>query len=174
MKISEVEVGAEYGAVERPRSRANYSRVRPRKVRAEEIVTREESRYTSDWTPRRNVQMRRVKVTFLDDPVAGHRWNEIADAPKDSTRVVEARQLVALWSEIGGEVEAKIALEQERDAQHAAMTARLEALGFRDEDDTGWAYITSEIYDGRVTHSLSASHGAAERLLELAEAGAAR
>lgn len=67
MKISDIEVGGEYGVLDSPKAR-RYGRQEtlPRKVRVLEIVTEEQSRRSGGgYGPSIKVNVRRVKVEML-------------------------------------------------------------------------------------------------------------
>lgn len=177
MKIGEVEIGVEYAALDSPKSRGRYGGgIRPRRVKAVEIVTREEKRYTSTWTPSKKVNVKRVKVEFLDEEAETGRWsyNEIASAKQGAKRVIEARQLVTTWDVVAPEVEAKQAREALREQTREALEARLSAL-VPEETKRGYWTTDVNVYEGGdVRRRATFSDEALDNILALAEAGAAK
>ena len=129
MKIGDVEIGKEYGALDAPRS-GRYGRTIPRQVKALEIVTVEETRYHGYTSGSTKVNKRRVKVEFLDgteEELRGYRYDAIKKAARGATLVIEARQLVAPWSELRGDILAR----QREEEKRIAISRRRSRLGSR-------------------------------------------
>jgi len=167
MKIGDVEIGKEYGALDAPRS-GRYGRTIPRQVKALEIVTVEETRYHGYTSGSTKVNKRRVKVEFLDgteEELRGYRYDAIKKAARGATLVIEARQLVAPWSELRGDILARQREEEKRIAIEEALSARLKALGFKIE----WGVCSIRVRGQRM--EVEFSDKAVEKILTLAEAG---
>lgn len=170
MKIGEVVVGKEYAAHDSPAER--HSRTLPRQVKVLEIVVEEEKvygRYSSAVT---TAKKRRVKVEVLGLPEGRpSNWHrdKIKNAEKGATLVIEARMLVALWSEVRTEVAKKVETEQKRVALQDALEARLDALKLGEHR----GHIS--VSEGRLDNASLSVYGTVgvEKLLALAEAGMA-
>lgn len=169
MKLSDIVIGQEYGATDHPRS--NYRRT-PRQVRVMEIVTETERVQGGTWTatPRmRNV--RRVKVKVLDASIEKSWGYKIASAKKNTTVIVDAKQLVALWSDLAPAIREKAEEEQRKADAENAMVARITAiLGKRHANEWGFWHVRTtgrgielEVDDPKVL----------DKLLTLAEMGKA-
>lgn len=134
MKISEVVVGEQYGALDSPSGRRSYGSQDPRQVEVLEIVTVEEEYWRDGGftasLAKRNV--RRVKVKVLDATTKdGWRYDKIATAKKDAVLTVEARQLVGKWADLHPHILERIEREQARQAKQAELEARIKKAGFK-------------------------------------------
>jgi len=169
MKVGEVEIGTEYGALASPRVKGYYaSRTRPRQVKAVEIVKQEKVRYTGAWTPQKKVQIRRVKVELLDTPLDnGSSWEPIESRAQGSVVVIEARQLIAPWADLVKDVKKGIEVAAARDALEARLEARIKELGFKGGD----VWVQVRIQGEKLISDIEFSGKDLDRILELAEAG---
>lgn len=133
MKIGDIEVGAEYGAMDEP-SR-HHSGAMPRRVEVVEIVTVQEDYWQGGgFSSRRATRnVRRVKVRTLDEALQTKAYyrDKILTAKRGTTITVEARQLVAPWPELAPAVAARIEAEQKRAARKSEIEAALKAAGFK-------------------------------------------
>lgn len=175
MKIGDIEVGAEYAAHDNPQAKGYYARkIRPRQVKVVEIVTREETQYGGAWSPSKKVNIRRVKVEFLDDPVSKSSYR-VAAKPKGQQLVIEARKLIGPWSQYSTQVAKQIREKQEEDAAEAALDKRIEALfgkGLQNRSG-GYAYGDVSRYGGKLRETLRVEGTCVDQLLTWAEAGKA-
>lgn len=130
MKIGEVIVGEEYGAVDEPSRR--YSQTTPRQVKVLEIVVVEEKVWARWGGKQQTRNVRRVKIKVLDDkPKGGRMWDTIQVATKGTVLTVEARKLVAPWSDLEPVLRARVEAEQKRAAKEAEIITRLKKVGFK-------------------------------------------
>lgn len=129
MKIGDVKVGdiLALDASER------YSRSLPRKVEVLSIPSVEVEYWRSQGfhSTKATRTVRRVEVKFLDLPTG--KMNRFArrdfQAVKQGAKlVVEAKYLIAPWSDVAKDVDARIERERKKAANKAAAEARLEYL----------------------------------------------
>lgn len=173
MKIGDIEVGGEYAVHDDPK--ASY-RSLPRMVKVVEIVTVEEEYWSgsSFHSERKKRNVKRVKVEFLDLPTTentsyNHRLTGLA---KGTVKVLEARLVIAPWSAVRDDVKKRIEMANARDAEEAALEARVKALGFKGaRKDDAWVQVRE--YGGELTREIEFSGKGLDRILELAEAGLA-
>lgn len=133
MKIGDVIVGKNYGAVDEPAKRHYSGNSNPRKVRVLEIVTVEEEYWSGSYSvSRQKRNVRRVKIQLLDEaqPSRSYYRNKIASAEKDTTLVVEARQIVGAWTDLSPAIHARIREEQAKLDLTNSLRYRLETAGF--------------------------------------------
>lgn len=174
MKIGEVTIGTDYGAVDEPTGRGRYSGTTPRQVRAEKIVTVEEQywrsggRYSSSRSTR---NVRRIKVTLLDEPQQGSTYyrDTIKKAAKGTTLAIEARQLVAKWSDVHPGILARAKEEQARAAKQTDIENRLKSLGFK-KLGYGDVYVYVSVKNGGTHVEIDFNDDHAEKLLKKLEA----
>lgn len=179
MKIGDIEVGVEYGALDAPRATGYRHDRLPRRVKVLEIVTEEQKKHNPWAGPgsgsTRIVKKRKVKVECLTEPFAKHRyaWGIDNDA-KGTRRVIEARQLVAPWADLKESVSFEVEEEIRRKAFQATLIARFEKLL---GEDAPWVTVDrlwNEEGSARDRLNPSAHLSGPEllRILELAERGA--
>ena len=169
MKIGDVEVGAVLALDASER----YSRHLPRKVEVVAIKAVEEDYYKSQGfhSVRAKRSIRRVEVKFLDLPTGEDnrygRFNYQAEK-LGAKRVVEAKALIAPWSDVSKDVDERIQRERTKATNKAAAEARLEYLFGKKQLDkmnlyvsVGWDDSAEVRFDGT----------ALDTILTLAERG---
>lgn len=170
MKLADIKVDEEYGALESPTSK--YGDNHPRRVKVLEIIT-EPTTVGSRWSDsRRTTNKKRIKVVALDAPVGSY-LRGVDRIEKDATMVIDARNIVALWSEIKGEIKEKIDNEAERVRQQEELAGRLAALELPKDEDGYFHREIISLSTGSPPWSarLDLKGAGVYRLLELAEAG---
>lgn len=180
MKIGDVKVGEEYGAVDNPNNR-----YRPRHVRVVEIVVEQQRVYGRTWasyvdTATRNV--RRVQVEFLDDARQHPSWrNPVMSAAKGAKITVEAKLLVAPWKQLLPAIKKEIEREQLQASTQAALESRLNALltpVLRKDKHEYDRHVKVDVYDqgrgGRAVTEVRLGGDVLEHILLLAEKGLAK
>lgn len=164
MKIGEVKVGTEYAASDR------YSRYEryPRRVKALEIVTVEEPWYDRVTGVRKVRNVKKVKVQALGPATGGRFASGISGVEENATTNVEARHLVALWSEVRPGIQKQEAEAVAQNAKEKEVEKRVSRLlGPRSKRG---CYV----YGRRGTVELTHLEGKElDKLLTLAEAGLA-
>jgi len=170
VKIGEVEVGKEYGALDSPKR--GYSRVDPRQVKVLNIVTVEESTYSNYTGARGKKNVRRVEVEVLNGPETkkeGWRWDAIERAAKGDVLVIEARQLVGPWKALNKDILERIAREEAATARKEDLERRLKALGFKLEWDSVQVTVSTS-YGNREGEIEFKGKKAIDQLLNMLEA----
>lgn len=129
MKISDVKVGEEYGALDSPTRGSGMQTPRPVKVL--EIVMREEKKYSQYSSGYTVINKKWIKVQALGDRMRSS-WHDhgVDKIAQGETITIEPRKLVGLWSEMKGEILAKIEAAKIREELYQTVVARVEALGF--------------------------------------------
>lgn len=165
MILKDIKVGEEYGALDNPASRrSRYGKSDlPRQVKVLGIVTVPVRQWDSWTRTNKSVNKQRIKVKLLGPPQDGYTRYDIANGKQNRILVIESRQVVVLWSEIAGEVAAKIAAKNEKDLNLAKNEKRVRALIGR----TGEFRINAD------TDDLRFFGNAVEKILALAEKGKA-
>lgn len=169
MRIGDLKIGAQYGALDKADVREF-----PRRVRVEEIVVVPEGRWESSGWGRKDVNVRKARVVFMDEPLSDIRSSRFAilAAAKDASLVIEAKQIVAPWREVRAKVGKEIdRIARERDL-FAETQARLRSVGI----DPDYVYISLYVPEDKRTRpkiSLRFDDREAQRILSLAEKGAA-
>jgi hypothetical protein len=163
MKISEIEVGVEYAAIEQGRS-ANHDS--PRQCKVLEIVAEEEPVY-GQWTgTARTRKKRKVKVKFLDKPTVDTSFSSyryrISAAKKGTTQVIEAKEIVGKWADLKDDILARIEAGKRTEELETSLELRLRKLKLSN------SYVT--VSDRHVR--MSVMNKDVEKLLALAEKGA--
>lgn len=134
MKISEVEVGVEYGVVEY--SDVRYTNSTPRHCKVVGIVTEEQKTFGAWTDTAKTRKVRKVKVKVLDSPLGAYSsWRtSIRSAKKNSTAIVDAKQLVGLWKDLRGDILARAKENQAKIELEKTVTKRVRALKLRNAD----------------------------------------
>lgn len=153
MKLDDISIGEEYAV------RPKYGDPRRVKILGIEVSLEKIWDLTRETWKERNV--RKVKIKYLDNPARkGYTF-----PAKNTTILVDAREISALWLEVGPGVRKRQEEAARRDAESAALTKRLKALLGRNVN----GYIT--ISDRNASLSLYGKH--VDKLLTLAEKGKA-
>jgi hypothetical protein len=171
MKIGDVKIGEEYGALDSPRGGRYRGQGDPRQVRVLEVVTEEEKVYSGYSTSSTTRNVRRLRVEVLNGGPAGDSWryDKITKAGKGDTIVIEARNLVGLWKDIHPAITQRVADEQARLEVEQALTARIKAvLGIK----PSWGVWHVKVRSGSMEAEFN--DRALDKLLTLAEAGKAK
>jgi hypothetical protein len=182
MKIGDIEIGKQYGALDNPKGSrySSYVGDLPRQVEVLEVVTVPERRYSGyAFGPSKTVNVRKLKVKFLGESlIETSRYGRgIATAEKDSTLVIETRQVVAPWENLSKDVTSRIELEQKSDALRDRLEARLDLLIGREDKGPkrqrrkGFSYASVNKYSGEAIPELRISGEDVETLLAFAERG---
>lgn len=136
MKIAEITVGTEYGALDEVKKR--YNAVDPRQVKVLEIVTVEVPNWNSYTHELGTRKVKRVKVEVLNGPDkadVSYRHGPIKRAARGDTLVIDARQIVGPWKALNKDILNRVAMAERKEARKASVENRLKALGFKCDYD---------------------------------------
>lgn len=173
MKIGDVKVGERYAAHDEPGKSPRYISAEhgdlPREVEAIEIVKVEERVYGQAWVgseARQTRTVRRVKVRVIDGvPKDSYYAKQISKAKPGAVLVIEAKNLVGLWKDLSKPVADAVKGREDREAQAAALEARVKKLGLKHSSSS------VSMYGGKLRPSLSIYDDDVDKLLTLAEEG---
>lgn len=165
MKIGEVKAGEEYAAHDNPTRTYGGN---PRQVKAISIdkVTNPKGRwngYTGTWSP---LTKTKIKVSLLGPVTSTRSWGDpIGTGKAGTTILVDARNLVAKWSDIAPALAEKLEQERKEDEAREALKTRVRALLGKTE---GW-----RVTNYRHTFEIELRDKSIDKLLTLAEKGKA-
>jgi hypothetical protein len=181
MKIGDVKVGVEYGALDSPRTERYNTHKNIRQVEVLEVVVEEERHYGGGYLNsdgQRVKKVRRLKVKVLDKSSFGSSegWgysrSKIKYADQGAVLVIEAKQIVGAWSELRTGIVKQREDEHKRIDAQEALEARIVALLGKGETarEYRWRANVTE-YDGKLRAEGSFHDKSLDKLLTLAEAG---
>lgn len=181
MNLRDIKVDAEVAVLDSPSKRSVRTDV-PRQARVIEIVTTAKSRRSGyGYGPSKNVNVKQIKIELLDtkqrDSRYGHSWDRIASAEKGEQIVVETRQVIGTWDELGGAALKKAEYRQQAAALREDLEKRLDAL-LSSEDGSRFSvtmresFVSYDSNERKPEPYANISGDMLIHLIELAEKGA--
>lgn len=155
MKIADIKVGEEYAV-----------RIKhldePRRVKVLGIKVVPEFRWDNITNKRKDINIRKVEVKYLDEPSGRLAWH--GNPAKGAKGIVSAVDIAAKWSEVSKGIRDRAEERDKCEALEASLEKRLKKLLGRSYD--GYVHVRSSNRPDLSVHGKSL-----EKLLALAEAG---